>query len=218
MLRIICPKCKNKVTLGDESRGQAAACPECAARFRVPVAKPASAIVLARTVNTPRAAPPPRSGDQGPAPRPRRMEDREDEGRPRRKKRGRRQRSLTNQLADMNFLIVLGVIGAIAVFSIGLAVISPRLAVLSSVLGFIIALGGNIWFLLYAFKESVLWGLGCLFVPMVGLVFLAMHFEETWRPFVIGMIGGAMVMAGTLFGPVGVTSPLPHMPAMPRGR
>lgn len=41
--------------------------------------------------------------------------------------------------------------------------------------GFIISVVAGIWFLVVAFKQSVLWGLGCLFVPFVSLIFLIIH-------------------------------------------
>jgi hypothetical protein len=224
MLRIICPKCKNKGTLGDECRGQTASCPHCGARFRIPAArpvaaaKPASPIMPARAAPAPYAVSPHPAVEQELAPRPRRAVDLEGEHRPRRKKRKRRQSSVTNVLGEMNFFIVLGALGGVAVLSIGLALISPRLAVVPSLLGFIISLVGNIWFLLYAFKESVLWGLGCLLIPFVGVVFLAQHFEETWRPFVVGMIGGAMVMAGTLLEPAAAAHAFSSVPVTLHGR
>ena len=44
--------------------------------------------------------------------------------------------------------------------------------------GFTDALVGGIWFHLVAFRESFLWGIGCLFVPFVSLFFLAQHAEK----------------------------------------
>ena len=44
--------------------------------------------------------------------------------------------------------------------------------------GFTDALVGGIWFHLVAFRESFLWGIGCLFVPFVSLFFLAQLMER----------------------------------------
>lgn len=37
--------------------------------------------------------------------------------------------------------------------------------------------------LILAFQESVLWGLGSLFVPFVSLIFIIMHWERCRSPF-----------------------------------
>jgi hypothetical protein len=54
--------------------------------------------------------------------------------------------------------------------------------VLTAVAG-IAALVFGIQILIVAFKTSILWGLGSLFVPFVIFVFVAMHWEETKTPF-----------------------------------
>ena len=38
-------------------------------------------------------------------------------------------------------------------------------------IGGITVLVGSIWFLVVTFQESLLWGLGCMFVPFVSLIF-----------------------------------------------
>jgi hypothetical protein len=59
-----------------------------------------------------------------------------------------------------------------------------------SIIGTMLMLFGNIgilifgiWILVIAFKESVLWGLGCIFVPFVALIFVAKNWEKTKGPF-----------------------------------
>lgn len=42
-------------------------------------------------------------------------------------------------------------------------------------LGLAILFIGTIWFLIVAFSENILWGLGCLFLVPVSLIFLIMH-------------------------------------------
>ncbi len=54
--------------------------------------------------------------------------------------------------------------------------------------GIAVAIGG-IWFLVVAFQESVLWGIGCLIIPLVSLIFLIMHFDKAWRPFALQIAG-----------------------------
>lgn len=63
------------------------------------------------------------------------------------------------------------------------------LGLLLWVVGGIIGLVGGIWFLVVAFKESIWWGLGCLFVPFVGLIFLILHWSEAGKPFLVSLGG-----------------------------
>jgi uncharacterized Zn finger protein (UPF0148 family) len=39
MIRLACPKCKERLVLDDETRGQIGQCPECNTRFRIPAAR-----------------------------------------------------------------------------------------------------------------------------------------------------------------------------------
>ena len=68
--------------------------------------------------------------------------------------------------------------------------------------GGIAALVFGIMILVEAFKESILWGLGSLFVPFVMLIFVFMHWERTktnfirWAiAFVVYLIGLGMIAA-----------------------
>jgi len=61
------------------------------------------------------------------------------------------------------------------------------------VLGAMTAVVGSIWLLVLAFQESVLWGLGSLFIPLVSLIFTIMFWPKTMKPFLIA-IGGSLVM------------------------
>lgn len=66
------------------------------------------------------------------------------------------------------------------------------------IVGGIASIVGGIWFLVVAFQESVLWGLGCLFVPFVSLVFLILNFAEAWKPFVVSLVGSVVCLGGAL--------------------
>jgi hypothetical protein len=67
-----------------------------------------------------------------------------------------------------------------------------------SVVGFIVMLVGAIMFLIAAFREHILWGLGTLFVPFVGLIFLIMHWDVAKKPFLIQLLGIPFVVIGAL--------------------
>jgi len=59
-------------------------------------------------------------------------------------------------------------------------------------IGIIVYVVGCIWLCVVAFKEHVLWGLGCLFLPIVQLVFLVMHWRKALKPFFVLLLGLAL--------------------------
>lgn len=59
--------------------------------------------------------------------------------------------------------------------------------------GVVIAGIGGAWLLVTAFRESVLWGLGSLFVPFVALIFVLRNFGRAWRPFLVNVIGAVLI-------------------------
>ncbi len=62
-------------------------------------------------------------------------------------------------------------------------------------LGIVISAVGGIWFLVAAFKVSVLWGLLCLFVPLAQIVFLITHWKEVRKPFAICLLSMGLLFA-----------------------
>lgn len=56
---------------------------------------------------------------------------------------------------------------------------------------------GGILFLVEAFKTSLLWGFGCIFLTPVTLLYLAFHWATAKRPFAIQMVGLLILLAGT---------------------
>jgi hypothetical protein len=70
------------------------------------------------------------------------------------------------------------------------------------VAGVIGSLIGGIWFLVVAFNESALWGLGCLFVPFVSLIFLIKYWDQAGKPFLVQLAAIVPLLAGAfLTGP-----------------
>jgi hypothetical protein len=63
-------------------------------------------------------------------------------------------------------------------------------------IGFVIMLIFGIQILIIAFKKSILWGLGSLFIPFVGLVFVFMHWADCKTPFMRWLIGFAVSVVG----------------------
>ena len=70
------------------------------------------------------------------------------------------------------------------------------LAMLLMVAGLIGVFVGWIWFLVVAFQESILWGLGCLIFPIFSLVFVVMHWDKANRPFLLQLASVVPMFAG----------------------
>jgi type IV pilus assembly protein PilA len=69
-----------------------------------------------------------------------------------------------------------------------------KVLVALSILCLLANFAGSVWLLVLAFQESVVWGLSCLFVPCVQLVFVAKFWQRTKRAFLFTLgTGGAMV-------------------------
>lgn len=71
------------------------------------------------------------------------------------------------------------------------------------IVGDLIALVGGIWILVLAFKQSVLWGLGSLFVPFVALVFVIKYWAVAKKPFLINLAGVVLIVIGVVLGGAG---------------
>ncbi len=66
-----------------------------------------------------------------------------------------------------------------------------------AIIGIALVFVGGIGLLIAAFKESILWGLGCLFFSPVALVFLILHWREAKNPFFLQLAGVAVIFLGT---------------------
>ncbi|HEV8700984.1 MAG TPA: hypothetical protein VGV60_06905 [Candidatus Polarisedimenticolia bacterium] len=67
-------------------------------------------------------------------------------------------------------------------------------------LGGVLMLVGGVMLIINAFKVSVVWGLGVLFLAPVGLVFLVKNWQENKKSFFIQVAGLALVVVGVVLG------------------
>jgi len=67
-----------------------------------------------------------------------------------------------------------------------------------SLVGWLVCLVALIWIVVLAFQESVLWGLGCLFVAPISLVFVFMYWDEARRPFFFWLGGVVLSILGAV--------------------
>lgn len=66
-------------------------------------------------------------------------------------------------------------------------------------IGLAIFIIGGIGFLIAAFKNSILWGLGCLLLYPVSIIFLILHWNEAKNPFLLQLVGVGIMVLGTMF-------------------
>ena len=62
--------------------------------------------------------------------------------------------------------------------------------------GIILASVGGIWCLVYAFKESILWGILSIIIPFVLLVFALMNLDKCKKPLGIWLAGVVLYVIG----------------------
>ena len=72
-----------------------------------------------------------------------------------------------------------------------------NVALLFVALGLLALVIGGVWALVQAFRESILWGLGCILFSPVALVFLVLHWAEAKRPFFLQLAG--LILLGAPF-------------------
>jgi hypothetical protein len=54
----------------------------------------------------------------------------------------------------------------------------------------------GIWLLVVAFRTSIWWGLACLVIPIAGLVFVCVHWDKAWKPFLCSV--SALIVGGVI--------------------
>jgi len=67
------------------------------------------------------------------------------------------------------------------------------------VLSVVVGLIFGVQLLIIAFNTSILWGLGCLFVPFVSFIFVVLHWDETKTPFLWSLGGTVGFVVGLQF-------------------
>ncbi|MEZ5539152.1 MAG: excalibur calcium-binding domain-containing protein [Pseudomonadales bacterium] len=65
-------------------------------------------------------------------------------------------------------------------------------------IGIIIFIIGGLGYLIAAFKTSILWGLGVLFLPFISLFYLIIHWQSAKKPFLTQVFGLALIIGSAL--------------------
>jgi hypothetical protein len=223
MIQVKCPKCREVVRLDDDQAGGVGSCTECGQRFRVPTPKPASPIrpkpaaararpeaeepqdededdVLAELDEEDGAAP--ARPKKRKARRPADDEDEEEEeDRPRRRRR-RRVKRWSGELLPGVSMTMTAFLGLVLLWLVlaGVAFIPvdavSGLALLALVgLGLILIVVGRIWVLIMAFRDGAQTGMTCLLFPLYTLRFVAENQEDAGPPYLVFIIGVAMIVS-----------------------
>lgn len=79
------------------------------------------------------------------------------------------------------------------------------LSTILAISGLIAFLIGSVGFLIATFRAGILWGLSCMFLPFVSIVFLFVHWKTAAKPFLISMLGIAILFLSTMFLPISGT-------------
>lgn len=71
---------------------------------------------------------------------------------------------------------------------------TPAMMALFGLLG-IVGLVSFIWVVVIAFKQDVIWGLGCLFIPLIIIVFGIIHWDKAKKPFMVYIVCSIILAA-----------------------
>ncbi|MEI8669936.1 hypothetical protein P4S65_17980 [Pseudoalteromonas sp. B131b] len=65
-----------------------------------------------------------------------------------------------------------------------------------SIIGIIIVVVGGIFLLIETFRESILWGIGCILISPISLLFIVLHWDVSKKPVVIQIVGLIIMFFG----------------------
>jgi hypothetical protein len=66
--------------------------------------------------------------------------------------------------------------------------------------GYSLCFFGGLWIVILAWQKGILWGLGCLFVPVIQLVYVALNWKESRSGFFLQLAGFAALLVSVLVG------------------
>jgi hypothetical protein len=82
------------------------------------------------------------------------------------------------------------------------------IATILVLVGFVCLVLGGITLLVATFRESVLWGIACLVLPLASLAFLIIHWQKAKDPFFLQLYGVAFIIGAALISNTGLPWPL----------
>ena len=70
-----------------------------------------------------------------------------------------------------------------------------------AIIGALTVAVSGIWLIICAFQKSIVWGLLYMFIPFAALVYCVMDWQRAQKPFLIGVVGTIVIMAGFAMSP-----------------
>jgi hypothetical protein len=98
-------------------------------------------------------------------------------------------------------LVIIFLFVMMVVTSIILEEASLFFGVILILISMIMGMIGTIWFYVEAFKENVMWGLACLFVPFASLLFLILHTDRAIKPLALSIVSGVIIFSTAMLIP-----------------
>ena len=68
------------------------------------------------------------------------------------------------------------------------------------ILGYVLAFLGSVWIVTLGWQRNILWGVICFLVPVIQLVYVAVHWKESKEAFFLLAAGFGLVVLGALAG------------------
>jgi hypothetical protein len=56
----------------------------------------------------------------------------------------------------------------------------------------------TVWLIILGFQRNIWWGIGMIFIPLVRLIFVCMHWRQSWVPFLVGFGSIVLLVAGAI--------------------
>ncbi|HEY0704099.1 MAG TPA: hypothetical protein VGD60_15120 [Candidatus Acidoferrales bacterium] len=60
--------------------------------------------------------------------------------------------------------------------------------------GWLVAFAGTLWIIAAAWQRNILWGLICILVPVIQLVYIAAHWKDAKEGFFLQLAGVALIV------------------------
>ncbi len=97
-----------------------------------------------------------------------------------------------------NFLAILALLGIMTLGMGGLSLLFPPAGAVLGLVGSVVALAGQVWFVMLAFQEDLVSGLLCLLLPCYAFWFLLNNQDVVMRAFLLTLVGMGMSLVGSL--------------------
>jgi hypothetical protein len=68
------------------------------------------------------------------------------------------------------------------------------------VLGWVLEFLGGFWIIILGWQRNILWGVVCFFVPIIQLMYVALHWKESKEAFYLQIAGFVLVILAALTG------------------